>query len=109
LAAVFAEGTEEHAVEDPLRESDERGPGHARIVGDEPAKHIEPHAGVGIVTRPRELAAHALRLGQQSGKVADARLGHDAVGAEQKHEPLQQSLVAGHGLGVEGLVAVLIG
>lgn len=71
-AAVFAEGTEEHAVEDPLRESDERGPGHARIVGHEPAKHIEPHAGIGIVERSRELAAHPLRLGQQSRQMADA-------------------------------------
>ena len=106
--AVFAEGAEQHAVQQLLRGAQHVVPRHVRVVAAQLLEGVLPHVGVAQVELLGQVAADFLRFAQQRSQMAGTGGRHDPLGAQQEHEPPQVVLVVGQPLGVEQLVGVLV-
>ena len=108
-AAVFAEGAEQHPVQQLLGATQHVMPRHAGVVAAKPLEGVLPHVGIAEVELLGQVLADPLRFGQQIVEMAAARFGDHPRRAEQEDEPLQQGIALGKLFGVEPFVGLLVG
>ena len=91
-AAIFAEGAEQHPVEQLLGTAEHVMPGHVGIVAAKPLEGVLPHVGIAEVELLGQFLSDPLRFGQQVVEMAAARFGDHPRRAQQEDEPLQQGV-----------------
>ncbi len=105
---VFAECTEQDAVEELLRAGQHLVRAGGRIGPAQMLKGIFPHAGIANVEFLGQLAADLLRGTEQFVQVAPARGRDDPPGTEEEDEPPELAFFVDNGVSVKPLVGVLV-